>query len=103
MIDQFGELSPAAANLTAVDGFSVDGADAAGGYQFTSQATGATDADSFRAVAISGSTLIVIDVQGAANVEVAQTAATALLTAQLGCIGQTTCAVPELPAELTAA
>lgn len=103
VLDQFADLSPASVALAPVDGFAVEGATAAAGFQFASQATGAESADSFRAVAVVGTTLIVIDVQGAADATVAQSAAESLIAAQVGCIGQTECAVPELPAELTGA
>ena len=57
-----------------------------------------TEADSFRIVAVVGTTLMVVDVQGAPSVDVARETAEALATAQIGCLGQAACAAPELPA-----
>ena len=100
IIDQIGDLAPDVPNVESVDGVEVAGSDAVAAFRFPSQATGAAEADSFRIVAVSGTTLVVIDVQGAPSVDVAQEAATQLATAQLGCLGQTSCATPEIPADL---
>lgn len=101
IVDQIGELVPNADAAQLVDGVQVEGADAVAAFSFASAATGATEADSFRIVTVAGTTLVVVDVQGAPSVDVAQSAATQLVTAQLACIGQSECAAPSLPAELT--
>jgi hypothetical protein len=103
VIDQIGDLAPEVAGSEPVEGYSVEGATASAAFQFPSQAAGSDEADSFRIVAIVDASLIVIDVQGAPSVEVAQSTAETLITAQLGCLGQESCEVPGLPEELTAA
>jgi len=101
IIDQIGDLTPNADQFAPVDGVAIDGANAVAAFSFTSAATGATEPDSFRIVAVAGAMLVVVDVQGAPSVEVAQATATQLATAQLACIGAAECAAPTLPAELT--
>jgi hypothetical protein len=103
VIDQIGDLAPEVAGSEQVEGYSVEGATASAAFQFPSQASGSDEADSFRIVAIVDATLIVIDVQGSTSVEVAQSTAETLITAQLGCLGQESCEVPGLPEELTGA
>jgi hypothetical protein len=94
VVEQAGDLSPLPIELQPVD-FAVDGADSARGYQYASP--GSTDGvvDSFRGVIQIGTTMVVVDVQGAASVEVAQTAVSDLLAAQVACSGGT-CQVPEV-------
>lgn len=103
IVDQFSDLAPDATVFEAVDGVEVDGASAVAAFRFTSLATGAAEPDSFRIIAVADTTLVVIDVQGAPSVDVAQGAATQLASAQIACIGQAECAAPVLPAELTGA
>jgi hypothetical protein len=73
----------------------VDGADSAKGYQYASAASTDGAPDSFRGVIQMGSTMIVVDVQGAASPEAAQAAVSDLLAAQVACSGGT-CELPEL-------
>lgn len=94
------DLTPTLANLKAVENVTVDGADSAAAFTFTSSATGATAADSYRVLVTKGTLLIVIDVQGAPSVELATETATNLVKAQLGCVGQASCPAPTLPAGL---
>jgi len=101
IIEQIDNLAPEVPNAEEVDGVEIEGVDALVAYSFPSLATGADDADSFRLVAVAGSTLVVIDVQGAPDMETARETATLLATTQVGCLGETSCAVPELPAALT--
>lgn len=101
VVTQFGELAPQVPGATQIDGFELEGATAAVAFEFPSVATGGDTPNSFRIAAVVESTLIVIDVQGASSVEVAETAAMDLAGNQLACVGQTSCAVPSLPAELT--
>ncbi len=103
VITQFSDLAPKVANATQVDGFELEGATASVAFEFPSVATGEDTPNSFRIAAVVESTLIVIDVQGASTVEVAEDAAIDLAGNQLDCIGQTSCAVPALPSELTGA
>jgi hypothetical protein len=99
VVGQFADLTPATNGTEQVEGFALDGATAAA-FTYPSAASGGETPDSFRIAAIKESTLIVIDVQGAPTIEVAETAAIDLAGNQLGCIGQSSCAVPELPTEL---
>jgi hypothetical protein len=101
VIDQFSDLTPNIAGAEQVEGFELEGATASAGFTFQSAATDGESPDSFRIAAIVESTLVVIDIQGASSVDVAETTATNLAGNQLDCLGQTTCAVPTLPAELT--
>ncbi|MGI8963985.1 MAG: hypothetical protein ACR2GI_05725 [Thermomicrobiales bacterium] len=101
IIAQIDNLAPEVPNAEEVDGVEIEGVDALVAYSFPSLATGTDDADSFRVVAVAGSTLVVIDVQGAPEMETARETATLLATTQVGCLGETSCAVPELPAALT--
>lgn len=101
IIEQIDNLAPEVPNAEEVDGVEIEGADALVAYSFPSLATDADDADSFRIVAVTGATLVVIDVQGAPDLETAQETATLLAVTQVGCLGETSCAVPELPAALT--
>lgn len=100
IIDQITELSPNATGFEPVDGVEIEGADNAVASSFSSAATGAAEPDSFRVVTVAGAMLVVVDVQGAPNMEIAQDAATQLAAAQVACVGQAECAAPELPAEL---
>ncbi|CAN5845430.1 hypothetical protein BH24CHL3_BH24CHL3_06500 [soil metagenome] len=101
IIAQIDNLAPEVPNAEEVDGVEIEGVDALVAYSFPSLATGTDDADSFRVVAVAGSTLVVIDVQGAPEMETARVTATLLATTQVGCLGEMSCAVPELPAALT--
>lgn len=101
IVEQIGELAPNAESTTPVDGVAIEGAGSVAAFSFASPATGATEPDSFRVVAVADTMLVVIDIQGAPSVEIAQTTATQLATAQVACIGQAECAAPTLPAELT--
>lgn len=94
------DLTPSLANLKAVENATVDGADSVAAFTFTSSATGASAADSYRVLVTKGTLLIVVDVQGAPTVELATEAATNLVKAQLGCVGQGSCAAPTLPGGL---
>ena len=101
IVEQIGDLAPNAESTTPVDGVAIDGAGSVAAFSYASPATGATEPDSFRVIAVADTMLVVIDIQGAPTVEIAQTAATQLATAQVACIGQPECAAPSLPAELT--
>ncbi|MDQ3444317.1 MAG: hypothetical protein M3490_11980, partial [Chloroflexota bacterium] len=79
----------------------IEGAGSVAAFTFASAATGASEPDSFRVVAVAETMLVVVDVQGAPNLEPAQATATQLATAQIACIEQAECAAPALPAELT--
>lgn len=103
VIDQFADLAPRVEGAQQIDGFALEGASASVAFAFPGAATGAESPDSFRIAAISDTTLIVIDVQGVPTVDIAEAAATVLASAQLACLGESSCAVPDLPAELTGA
>lgn len=93
-VEQSGDLVPVAIEPQPVD-IAIEGADAVRGYQYVSPGSPDGAVDSFRGVMLVGSTVIVVDVQRAASVEVAQTAVTNLLTAQVACTGGT-CQLPEV-------
>jgi len=102
VIEQAAELTPAIAGVELVDGAAVEGAAQAVAFRFPSPATGADAIDSYRVLFSAGSSVGVIDVQGASSPEVAEQTALALAGAQTGCFAAESCAAPTLPAELTA-
>lgn len=93
VVEQGAELTPNLAGLTAADGVEVEGASSVSAFSFSSAAVEGEDADSFRVIFANGSTVTVIDVQGAADAEAAQAAATELAGAEPG-------SAPEVPAGL---
>jgi hypothetical protein len=93
-VEQSGDLAPVVIEPQPVD-FAVGGADAARGYQYASPGAAEGTVDSFRGVMLIGTTVFVVDIQGAASVEMAQAAVTDLLAAQVACTGGT-CALPEV-------
>ncbi len=93
-VEQSGDLAPVAIEPQPVD-YAIEGADAVRGYQYASPGAADGTVDSFRGVMLIGTTVIVVDVQGAASVDVAQAAVTDLLTAQVAC-GGGTCELPEV-------
>lgn len=101
VIDQAAELTPAISGVEAVEGASVEGAVQAVAFRFPSPATGAAEIDSYRVMFSVGSTVGVVDVQGAPSPEIAEQTALALAGAQTSCFGAESCAAPTLPAELT--
>lgn len=100
IVDQIGDLAPNASATAPVEGVAIEGAGSVAAFTFASVATGATEPDSFRVIAIAETMLVVVDVQGAPNLESAQATAIQLATAQVACMGQSECAAPTLPAEL---
>lgn len=101
VIDQAAELTPAIPGVEPVDGAAVEGAAKAVAFRFPSPAVGADTIDSYRVLFAVGSTVGVVDVQGAPSPEIAEQAALALGGAQVGCFGAESCPAPTLPAELT--
>lgn len=100
VLEQAGELGPALTGAEPIEGLAVEGADGVTGVRFISPATGASEPDSARLFFQSGSSIVVIDVQGAPSAEIAESSAVAFATAQAACIGQASCAAPEIPADL---
>jgi hypothetical protein len=94
VVEQAAALAPVTIDLQPVD-FAVDGADSAMGFQYASPGSADGAVDSFRGVIQVGTTMVVVDVQGASSPEQAQTAVTSLLTAQIACSGGT-CQLPEI-------
>ena len=93
-VEQSADLVPLTIDPQPVD-IVIEGADAVEGYQYVSLNSADGAVDSFRGVMQVGSTMVVVDVQGAASVEVAQAAVTNMLTAQVACSGGT-CELPEV-------
>ena len=93
-VEQSADLVPVAIEPQPVD-IVVDGADMVRGYQYVSPGSSDGTVDSFRGVMLVGSTMIVVDVQRATSVDVAQAAVTDLLAAQVACSGGT-CQLPEV-------
>ncbi len=101
VVDQASELTPAISGVEAAEAPTVEGAAQTVAFRFPSPATGADTIDSYRVMFAVGTSVGVIDVQGAPSPEVAEQAALALATAQVGCFAAETCAAPTLPPELT--
>lgn len=96
VVEQAADLVPLSISLEPVQDFSVEGANAVRGFQYTSPATpDAQGPNSFRAVAQVENSVIIIDVQDAASVDEARTAVTELLVAQLNCSAEA-CEAPAL-------
>lgn len=93
-VEQSGDLAPVAIEPQPVD-IVVEGADAVRGYQYASPGAAEGAVDSFRGVMLIGTTVYVVDIQGAASVDAAQVAVTDLLAAQVACTGGT-CELPEV-------
>jgi hypothetical protein len=93
-VEQSADLVPVAIEPQPVD-LAIDGADAVRGYQYVSPISTDGAVDSFRGVMLVGTTVIVVDVQRAPSVDVAQAAVTDLLTAQVAC-GGGDCQLPEV-------
>jgi len=89
------------ANQETVPDATLEGADSVKAFWFTSPGSAGAAVNSYRIVYAIDTTVTVIDVQGAPNVDVAANAARALATAQVDCQGGGACELPELPAELT--
>lgn len=102
VVSQAGDLVPSLANGEQVEEVQVDGADIATAFRFSSGLRDGDEPDSYRVVFAVGPVLAVVDVQGAASIEVAEETASALATAQSACLadGATTCVLPELPSNL---
>lgn len=101
VVEQATDLLPSIVGIEAVDGVTIDGADQVAAYRFPSPAIGSTENDSFRVIFSAGPNVGVVDVQGADSSEIGQQVATDLATAQVACIGESSCAAPKLPAEFT--
>jgi hypothetical protein len=84
VVEQAADLTPGLEGLTAADGVEVESASGVTAFSFSSDAVEGSDVDSFRVVFASGSTVTVVDVQGAPSAEVAQSAATELANADPG-------------------
>jgi len=97
VVDHAADLNGTLANGKAIDGAKVDGADATAAFEFTSAVTGGDAVNSYRILYVKGSDVVVVDVQGAPNGDLAKQTAESLAKAQIGCLGQSECAAPSLP------
>lgn len=97
-----GDLVPSLVNGEQLDDVAVEGAESAAAFRYSNPLSEPEEQDSYRLLFSVGSTLGVVDVQGAATVEVAEQTATALAQAQAACLADdaATCELPDLPAEL---
>lgn len=98
IVEQAGDIFPPLPGQEAVDGVTLDGADAVAAWRYgTSEGT----ADSYRLLFAANGTLTVIDVQRAAADGGAEQAAMAVATAELACQTGGACETPALPGSLT--
>jgi hypothetical protein len=95
VVAQSGELVPLTIDLQPVDAFAINGAESARGFQYASASSVDGSPDSFRGVIQIGTTVVVVDVQGATSLEPAFTTVTALLDAQVRCAAGD-CTLPEI-------
>jgi hypothetical protein len=95
VVEQADALVPLSIELQPVDGFAVDGTEVARGFQYASGAAADGAPDSFRGVAQVGTQVIVIDVQGATSIDLAQQAVSDLMAAEVACLGGS-CQLPDL-------
>jgi hypothetical protein len=101
VLDSAGGLQSNLLDLEEVEGISVDGADEAVGFRFSSPATETTEQDSFRVLLAVGDRMLAVDVQGAESVDAAQAAALDLAEQQIACLeADGLCETVDLPAEL---
>jgi hypothetical protein len=101
VLDSAGDLQSNLLDLEPVEGISVDGADDALGFRFSSPATETTEQDSFRVLAAVGDQMLAVDVQGVESADAAQAAALDLAAQQIACLqSDGVCETVELPSEL---
>jgi len=100
-VNQSANIFTPLANQQAVEGATLDGADAVVAYQYSSDNAQDNALDSYRILYAVSSDMVVVDIQGASSDTTAADAANQLATVQLGCEGGGACEVPELPTELT--
>ncbi|HEV2127609.1 MAG TPA: hypothetical protein VGR22_03210 [Thermomicrobiales bacterium] len=98
VVDQAEDLVPLTVDLQPVEGITVEDADTARGFQYSSTMSGTTDTpDSVRVVAQVGDQVVVVDVQGATSAEEVQAAAVSLANAQVACMMEEgNCELPEV-------
>jgi hypothetical protein len=99
-VQQSAELFTPLANQQAVEDVSLEGADAVQAYEYSSGNAEGNALDSYRVVFSTGTSLSVIDVQGAGSDVVAGETATRLASAQLACQTGSTCETPDISAGL---
>lgn len=98
VVQQAADLFPPLSGQEAVDGVSLDGADAVTAFRYGTSEGGA---DGYRVLFAANGTLTVIDVQRAAADGAAEETAMAIANAELTCQTGGTCEAPSLPGSLT--
>ena len=86
LLSNLEELQPQFGTLEQVEISPIPGADVSLGYQFANTYMSDASVDSFRVVALAGTTMLTVDVQGNGSGEAAGEAAVAITTAQLDCL-----------------
>ncbi|HEV2073459.1 MAG TPA: hypothetical protein VGR29_07425 [Thermomicrobiales bacterium] len=99
-VEQSAELFTPLANQQAVEDVSLEGADAVQAYRYSSENAEGDALDSYRLVFSTGTSLSVIDVQGAGSDIAAAETATQLALAQIACQTGSTCETPNVSAGL---
>lgn len=97
--EQSADLFTPLPGQEAVDGVTIEGADAVSAFRYAS--SDASGMDSYRLVIAAGGVMTVIDVQQAASDAGAEETAMAIATAQVTCLGGGACDAPALPGSLT--
>lgn len=97
--EQAGDLFLPLPNQEAVDGVTVDGAQATSAFRYAS--SDGSGMDSYRLVFAAGGTMTVIDVQQAASEGGADEAAMTIANAQMACQSGNACEAPALPGSFT--
>ena len=99
-VQQSAELFTPLPNQQPVEDVSLEGADAVQAFRYSSGNAEGNTLDSYRVVFSTGTSLSVIDVQGADSETAAAEAATGLASAQLACQMGSTCQTPDISAGL---
>ena len=100
VVSQATDLMPELQQVAPIDGVQIEGADSVAAFSYLSPATSATEADSVRVMVAVGTQVFVVDIQGVRDLAAGQQAVTGVAAAQIACLGESTCAMPELPGGL---
>jgi hypothetical protein len=98
-VEQAEDLFAPLPDQEAVDGASVEGADAVSAFRYSSGDAGALDG--YRLIFATGGEMTVVDVRGSAANGAAEAAATAIAASQVTCQTGNECTAPSLPGEFT--
>lgn len=102
VIENADRIFQTMADQEVVDDVKLDGSDNVVAYRYTSRAGQIGDQESYRVIYSIGTTVTVVDVQGAPDKEAAEAAANTLTRSQLKCQTEGVCDVPSVPGVIPA-